>query len=174
MFCNFCAKPVPQGEAYCKECAPKARSHRPKEEREAELADIKQGFRSKQKLSSQRRDEGKMELIRASLLMLLSWFLVHYCYIFRLGEGIGGEALVDLGILIFILFNVTSRRPFSRNLLVVRCFLFTGLAFYYAFSRLMEHPVSFSFFFIGGLLSLFSAAFVLLSKKVNNFFLYEE
>ncbi len=174
MFCNFCAKPVPQGEAYCRDCAPKARSHRPKEEREAELADIKHGVRSKQKLSSQRREEGKKELIRASILILLSWLLVHFCYIFRLGEGIGGEALIDLGILIFILYNLTSRKPFAKNLLIARCVLFTGLAFYYAFSRLMEQPVSFSFFFIGGLLCSFSAVFVLLSNKVNNFFLYEE
>jgi len=174
MFCNFCGKSVPQGEAYCDGCAPRARSQRPKEEREAELTEIKQGARSKQKLSSLQREEGKPEMVRAFLLILLGWGLVHYCYIFKLGQSYGGEALLDLGVLIFLLFFVSSRKPVVRILLPVRCLIFTCLSFYYAFSELMESPVPFAFFFIGGLLSLFSGVFILLSQPVRAYFEYEE
>jgi len=174
MFCNFCGVSVPQGEAYCSKCAPKARSNRSREEKMAELGEIKTEVRGKKKLSTVQREVGQKELIKLFVVIIVAFVLTHWTWFSLIGQGHGGEALIELGVLGLIVHLISRRSIAGRNLLVIRNLVLAMVLFAYAFMNLLDHVLPFSLFFLAGLLNFVCAVALIALPPIKEYFFFEE
>ena len=174
MFCNFCGKPIPQGEAYCSGCADKARSNRPKAERESELSDIKSDLRKRQKTKEVARNIGKKELYIVAALLLAASFFASLIYAFHLKGSVVGLLLIDFGVGLALGVAISKRHDLSKILFLARCLAFIAVMIFMLLFSSVADGVS-KVFFVGALLiNLLGMALFFRSQSISFFFSFEE